>query len=378
MLLLIKSLLHGDWIPYLGMHSSFVGAPFGLNLGDYPFPEQIQFLFLKVLGVFNSDPIWVYNFYYLSSFALTTVTFMFAMRRFRVQFPVALALGLLYSFLPYHLLRYPHLFLAAYYMLPLLGVILLWVWSSKPLFFKLDPAVGWRTDFSSRRSVFSLITVFVAGGMGLYYAFFFSMFSVVAGVSAAWRRKSRRHFYSALILAGIATASVTAAGFSNLVYRVENGPNHEVVGRNHFETEVYGLKLSQVLLPRANNRIRAFARLRERYRSGTAIVEGYEESFCLFGGMGVVFLPVFKKRLHGLRQAWALAHLGHSLLIHRRICAVFRVSDHTHDPRAGAHQRLPRDVRLLRAGLSFPAFPPAHERAPLLGPSCRFVSDRPQ
>src|SRR5204862_367728 len=56
--------------------------------------------------------------YYLLSFPLVTLTALLVLRRLGCAYAPALAVALLYAFLPYHTRRIGHLFLSAYWLVP--------------------------------------------------------------------------------------------------------------------------------------------------------------------------------------------------------------------------------------------------------------------
>src|SRR2546428_742687 len=61
------------------------------------------------------------------------------LRRFLVSFAAAILASLLFSFLPYKLIRtQAHLFLTAYYLVPLMVLVVLWLYLRPALFFGRD------------------------------------------------------------------------------------------------------------------------------------------------------------------------------------------------------------------------------------------------
>jgi phosphoglycerol transferase len=285
---IIKMLAFGDWHLYGLIHSKHLGAPGGMFLGDYPITDNFHFFWLKCISLFTSDPTVMINFYYLATFPLTVVTFTYAAKRFRVASPIAVSFGVLYAFLPYHILRYPHLFLSAYYLLPLSVVILLWSWSKKPLFFQPVHGTHYKLKILSFKALFSVAVAFLMGIGGLYYAFFFSGFAILSGISARMYRKCRYHFYSSLIVVLTVVSSFFLASLPNLIYISEHGKNPKVPLRTPHEAEFYGLKLTNLVTPRSRHRIPLFASIQKR--RPPAPVEGREENIGLIGLLGFLLL----------------------------------------------------------------------------------------
>ena len=97
---------------------------------------------------------------------------------------------------------------------------------------------------------------------GVYYAFFATLAILFTGLLQAFQRSSRRHLFSSLAGCGILALTVGANLLPNLGYWRLHGRDAEVAQRQPVETEVYGLKLSQMLLPGARHRSGSLSRHR--------------------------------------------------------------------------------------------------------------------
>src|SRR5438270_707913 len=86
----------------------------------------------------------------------------------------AIGLCLLFAFLPYHFMRgLGHLFLASYFLIPLLVLLALRLY--------LDQSPFCRRDLFSRRTLGAVLLCLLAGSGGVYYAFFACYFLFFAG-----------------------------------------------------------------------------------------------------------------------------------------------------------------------------------------------------
>jgi phosphoglycerol transferase len=302
-MMMIRPLADGDWFPFLGIHSSRAGFPGEMNLGDFPMAENLHFAILKFISFFVDSSAAIYNTYYLLTFVFTAWSATYVMRRLRIHGGIALVIGILYSFLPYHYRRFEHLFLASYYLLPLLTLVLLWLWSSKPLFFAHASDGGWKFDWKSKRALFAAVVLLCAGSGGVYYAFFFCFFALVAGISAKLYRDNSKHLLSAIIACMICGSSLLLNLAPNILYTAQNGKNPAVAGRYGFESEIYGLKLANMILPKSNHRIAGFAKKKAWYHSITPKVEGYDESIGTlfsFAFMALLGVFIFYRKRHDI------------------------------------------------------------------------------
>jgi len=216
----IKSLIDNGWY----LHNSYVGAPAGLDMHDYPLDDNLHFALLKLIALVCGNWEQTYNAYFLLTFPLTTWTSLFVLRRVGVSFAPALLVSLLYTFLPYHYERIQHLFLASYYLIPLGVMILLWIYQDVP------PLVVWdeqeqrcRWHLGSRRSLGSLVICLLIGSGGIYYAFFCCFFLLLTGAISAYRRRMLYPFWSATGLVLITGLSVAANLPPSLLYARDQG-----------------------------------------------------------------------------------------------------------------------------------------------------------
>jgi len=87
---------------------------------------------MKLLSLGTRNPYRVINYFYLLTYFLTTLTALFAVRRFGVAPLPGVVAALLYAFLPYHFYRgVNHLLLSGYYMIPLIAIVILWLYLGK-------------------------------------------------------------------------------------------------------------------------------------------------------------------------------------------------------------------------------------------------------
>jgi phosphoglycerol transferase len=261
----IKSILDNGWY----LHNDRVGAPYGLDMHDFPLTENFHFLAIKALGLLSSDAGIVQNLYFLLTFPLTTLTFLFVMRQLYLSFPPAIVGSLLYAFLYYHFARGTgHLFLAAYYLVPLQVVTAIWLYQGSALWRKgADIPATDRMDWWSVRSVGSVVIYLLAASSGVYYAYFGCFFLLVAGFAAFACRRTVAPLLAMTCLLGISAFGVVANISPSLIYQVKNGANTEIVDRPPGAAEIYGLKLAQLMLPQTHHRLPQLVKVKAIYNS---------------------------------------------------------------------------------------------------------------
>ncbi|HEY2155852.1 MAG TPA: hypothetical protein VGH33_09495, partial [Isosphaeraceae bacterium] len=88
---------------------------------------------------------------------------------------------------------------------------------------------------------------------------------MVAGLVTSISRRKFHPLGSAAILAGLIVAGGVANLAPTLLYRLRHGPNPAAVVRYPIHAELWGLRMTQLLLPVQDHRIGALAGLRRRY-----------------------------------------------------------------------------------------------------------------
>lgn len=284
-----KGIIDNGWY----LRNNFIGMPGGAEVFYFPMDDNLHFLLMKLFSIFTNDYALIFNFYFLLTFPLTTISALYVFQHFKISYLIALLGSLLYTFLPYHFFRNEHhIILAGYYIVPLMVMVLLWVFSGK-----LAPSSagdrrrGLRLDLRGKPFFASIVICLLIASCGLgYYAFFACFFLLVAGVAGAIYSKNTRHLKIAAILIAVVFAGFVINLLPNMIYISSQGES-QTVKRGIGEAEAYGLKITQLLLPIDGHRIPALARLKEKYNSSAPLVnENSNASLGVVGSVGFLTL----------------------------------------------------------------------------------------
>ncbi len=272
--LLVRSVLDRGWY----FENPALGAPQGLELYDYPVlnGDTLNVMILWLLGLSGLGSAAAMNVLYLASFPLVGLTGFLALRRLGAAPGPALVCAVLYALLPFHFLRGEgHLFLATYYAVPAGAYLATAVLDGDRL--RLASAIG--------------LAVLVGTASGsFYYAAFTVVLVVLAAVLRFGAIRDRAALWTGGLVAGAVLAVALVQLAPTLVYRAANGTNPDVAQRHTFESEVYSLKLMQLVLPIDGHRIDAVARAKHGYTKRFPASESNSATLGIIGTAGLAWL----------------------------------------------------------------------------------------
>ena len=90
----------------------------------------------------------------------------------------------------------------------------------------------------------------LVGSAGVYYAFFGCFFLGVAGLCAAASRRRLRPLGGAAFFAGVIVAAGLVNLAPNILFAHRHGKNRLMRRAEYIAAEKYGLRITQLLLPR--------------------------------------------------------------------------------------------------------------------------------
>jgi phosphoglycerol transferase len=256
--MLVKGILEHGW----HLSNPALGAPTGADLRDVPMSDNnLHFLMIKLMRLGTSNYARAMNIFFMLTFPLIAVSALFAFRQFGIGVWPALCGSLLFTFLPFHFGRgQHHLFLAAYYLVPLAIMVTLWITLGAVSL--LDERRRWSWRHCHSKLLGSAIICVLLASAGVYYAFFACFFFLVAGVLVALRRRDARHLVLSVALVGVITA-VLAVHYVPSILHVWRHGDTQVIRRSPMDAETYGLRLWQLLLPVTGHRLAVVARFRD-------------------------------------------------------------------------------------------------------------------
>ncbi len=302
----IKGIAENGW----HFHNPALGAPFGLDMYDFPVTDSLHFLIIRLISTVTDSYGLIINGFYLLGFILTIGTSLVSLRMLGLARPFAVTGALLFAFLPYHFLRgQGHIFFSSYYLIPLAVLVMIWVMrNDHPLLsFRRTP---FRLHFS-RRAVGAILICIAVGCGGTYYAFFCVLLMVVAGLTAFLRARKISSVLVPLLLISVITATLALNLIPTALYVAQHGRNAETAVRSPAEAEVYGLKIIQLLVPPPYHRIELFRRAAAAYNTTSfSVTENYTAALGVVGSLGFMALLMVLVGARPSRHRELLTHLS--------------------------------------------------------------------
>ena len=280
------------------------GGISGGDLFDYPYSDSFSFITVKAIGAFTDNPYLIINLFYFANLYLISLIAAAASRRIGLSRLSSFVVGILFAFSPYFQLRYSHMWLTPYYMLPVAcllsyGIINGWLAAEE--------------DRGRRSAMFwsGMLLAFLCSFTGMYYAYFTCAIlaaAIVIRIVSVQGKGLRRELYP-LAYIGSAIMGVAINVVPNLIYWGLYGPNPagELSIRLRGDAETYALKIVQLILPRAGHRIGLFSRIAAGYARNYPLVN--ENTTAAIGivasaGLVISLLLLFSKRDRYKEISW--------------------------------------------------------------------------
>lgn len=292
----VKTTLETGWYE----HQALLGAPYGQTYHDFPQADNLHLVAIKLIGLFTQDWPVALNLYFILGFPLAALAAVWFFRTVGASRLLTMALSVVFAIAPYHFMRGEgHLWLGSYYGVPLGVGLLVLLLQGTPLWGRgrsSNSLLSWLFSPASRTLVF--ITVLAMSGS--YYGVFFLVILAVTGVALLVRDGDWRRFWGA-VTAGIVTVLVLVLNMlPDIIYGWVNGPNSGGLERSASESEIYALKLTQLLMPWPGHRVPFLQDIRAVYDSQYPLVSEHPA----LGALGALGLTIGFLVIAYLAFAW--------------------------------------------------------------------------
>ena len=256
-LMQVKDILDHGWY----WANPDVGAPFGQTAGWFADASWTHYAVIKALGLFSSSPATVSALYFFLGFPLAALTAYWLARQLGISRSAAVMVGVLFSVLPGHQLKFAHLWLAGYWVVPLAMWLVLVV--SGHLAAGPQRSVVW-----TRVRLVAIVVVVGLGGV--YYAAFTLVLILVVVVLSIVAGKGRPVLHRAVAIGGgLALTCLIPILAAALQTRADTVTGATPGARGFWQSETYAGKIIDLVLPWIHHRVPEAAALTSNYASAT-------------------------------------------------------------------------------------------------------------
>lgn len=244
-------------------HISRLAAPFGMDVVDFPLGCTLDFTLMKMLSWCISNPFLLINVYWLLSIALAGAGACLFLRSLRLTSGTSIVFAVLFAIIPFVFFRnLGHLNLVIF-IVPAGAYLALSLAEGRVYPFVRSTFGTDIPGFTWRSLVLSLTLCTAIGLTYIYWAFFSSALICLACTIGYVRFRNHNIVLSALLYVLIIGIASVADIAPTLRYWYQHGPNSALSYKSPAETDVYGLRIRQLLTPIPQHPLppwRAFAR----------------------------------------------------------------------------------------------------------------------
>ena len=234
------------WSGFAYRSTTHFGFPLGMNLNYFPGIDITENSFAQLVTNLTGHPFIGINLLVLISFPLVAVLAYLTIRITGLRGPVAIALAVAFTMIPYHWGRgLGHTYLSTLYSLVVGLALALLIASGAFEYLRTSPKRGVRVSFT----IALILMVIVIAWTGIYYAVFSLIFIVAALLwRFAQRVPMRQLMWEATPLLGIGMLVILAFLPAVLTIRGD-APLASLGERTSFESVIFAGSLFMALLP---------------------------------------------------------------------------------------------------------------------------------
>lgn len=255
-LVYVKLLLMGEW----NLSSQNLAYPFGMNLCDFPGSDFGNRAFFVFLSLFTKDPVVAFNLYAYLSFPITTCATFFVSKKIGLTKVNSFVLSSLFAFSTFsmqRLIHFGHLVYMCNFVVPIFFYLgyLIYNYDVEE---KADN-VGWK------KLILTVLLLILLSSFGVYYAYFGCLVMATSGILGSVRFCNWRNFLISMVACCAVFIGFLINMLPTVINSVQNGKNNEIAIRNAGETDIYGLRLTQMLVPHSDHRLKLFRNINKKY-----------------------------------------------------------------------------------------------------------------
>lgn len=224
-----------------------LGAPDGSALVDTPFLDWLFVIQAWIISWFVKNPGRIMVIFYVVTYVTSAVSMFFCLNKLKCSRGSSFIFSLLFSFSTFHTFRnIGHLTLSNYYIVPI-AIYLSFYIAFNGVVDKVDSPFANKN--AKKNQVILYLFAIMIGMANVYFTAFGLVFMLTA---LLYRLVKEGHIKQNIKYAGYIFVGFLSFGVSLLpkwIYGIMNGVNEQGASRSFLHSEIFGLKLIQLLLP---------------------------------------------------------------------------------------------------------------------------------
>lgn len=292
-----RNVLDSGW----NMVSDRLGAPFTTDFYDFPpyFLHNFDLLILKIVLIFTSNIFLAVNISFVLTGALIGTTAFVTLREYSVSNFISLLGASIYATLPYYFYRgIPHFVLTTYEFVPICFLICFWIYNDI-VFTKLK-----KEEIYNKKNWLCVLFALCIANNGIgYYTAFTCFFILITGVLKCLNKRSL-----SVVLPGMSIILLIAIFFfANFIpaflINAQRGRNDFVAHRARWEADIYGLKITHMLLPENLPHKSSIARHIQEYTNNAPSTNENRKAYLgVVGSLGFIILLIQILKIKDIRN----------------------------------------------------------------------------
>ena len=262
-----------------------IGAPFLVNGATIPDTDTINYFIYWLVTKISGEVGVAINVFYLLTYIFIALISFFVLRQLEFS-PIYCLIGsVVFACLPYHQYRgESHMFLSTYYDIPWACLISIWIMRGQYFINDIENthlSADIKQKLNWNKILISVVGLsFLASG-SMYYLYFSLSLMFFASIIALIRVPRPRTIVISTVIVVFTLFVFLINILPSVIHIIELKTGDLGHGRAMSDSETYGLKISQLILPVAGHKIPLFARIRGIYDSNFLLIN--ENSFSTLG-----------------------------------------------------------------------------------------------
>lgn len=295
-----KAMIEQGW----NMTADRLGAPYVADYYNFSTSvlHNVDLVTLKVFTMITKDAAMSANLVYLSVVYICALVSYFVMRECKLTNWIAVGGSLVFAFSPFIFIRgIVHIVLTTCYFVPLSILLCIWI-------YERDDVFAWNKNFfKNPRNYFAILFTFLIANNGIaYYPFFTCFILLVTGISKLIKTRKLNYLGKAFAMIGSIVAFMMVAMIPIFIHLAKYGKDADELVRAGFsDSELYGLKIIQLLLPVNGHGSYTLTKLINDYAEQAPLVNENISSYIGFmgiAGFAILLVVLFIKKKSALYE----------------------------------------------------------------------------